>query len=105
MKAVARVLTAIIEWLRAGYPHGVPPTGYIPALALLSRRLSTEEVNLVAHELMQRDDFDHIDIAVAITQTTNELPTTEDVERVRQQLAAQVSPSRDSHDSESEDVR
>ncbi len=37
---------------------------------------------------MQRGDFDHIDIGVAITQITDELPSPEDVERVRQRLAA-----------------
>ncbi len=100
MKAVACLLTAIIEWLRAGYPDCIPSTGYMPALALLSRRLGTKEVNLVALELMRRGDFDHIDIAVAITQTTDELPTPEDIERVRQRLAAQAAPSHDSPASE-----
>ena len=96
---MTRFLTSIIEWLRAGYPDGIPPTDYIPILALLSRRLSTDEVKLVAQELMQRGDFDHIDIGVTIMQFTDELPTPEDVERVRQRLAAKGWPLDDLRDS------
>ena len=97
---MTRFLTAIIEWLRAGYPDGIPPTDYIPILALLSRRLSTDELKLVAEELMQRDEFDHIDIGVTIMQFTDELPTPEDIERVRQRLAAKGWPLDDLRDSE-----
>ena len=97
---VTRFLTAIVDWLRAGYPEGIPATDYWPVLALLSRRLSTDEVKLVAQQLMQRGDFDHIDIAVTITQITDELPSPRDVERVRQRLAAKGSPLDDPRDSE-----
>ena len=41
---VNRFLTSIVAWLRAGYPEGIPPTDYFPVLALLSRRLSNDEV-------------------------------------------------------------
>ena len=97
---MTRFLTSIIEWLRAGYPDGIPPTDYIPILALLSRRLSTDELKLVAEELMQRDEFDHIDIGVTIMQFTDELPTPEDIERVRQKLAAKGWPLDELRDSE-----
>ena len=36
----------ILQWLRAGYPEGVPDADYIPLLAVLARRLSTEEKHL-----------------------------------------------------------
>ena len=39
-----RFLSAIVSWLRAGYPNGVPPPDYLPVLALLSRRLTPDEV-------------------------------------------------------------
>jgi hypothetical protein len=97
---VNRFLDAIVSWLRAGYPEGVPPHDYLPVLALLSRRLTTDEVKAVASELMQRGDFDHVDIGVAITQITDELPSTDDIERVRERLAARGWPLDDPHDNE-----
>ena len=74
-----RFLTSIVAWLRAGYPEGIPPTDYFPVLALLSRRLSDDEVKAVAHELMQQDNADDIDIGVLITQMTDELPKPDDI--------------------------
>lgn len=87
-----RFLSSIVTWLRAGYPDGVPQTDYIPLLALLSRRLTNDEVKAVASELMQRGDFDQIDIGVVITQFTDNLPAPEDIERVRERLAAKGWP-------------
>lgn len=81
-------LNKIVTWLRAGYPEGVPHTDYMPLLALLTRRLSGDEVKAVATDLAQRGDFDQYDIAVAITEITDELPAPADVERVRARLAA-----------------
>ena len=95
-----RFLTSVVAWLRAGYPDGIPPTDYFPVLALLSRRMSNDEVKLVAHALMQRGDFDHVDIGVLITQLTDELPSPEDIERVRERLAAKGWPLDDARDGE-----
>jgi hypothetical protein len=98
---VNRFLSAIASWLRAGYPEGVPPTDYMPVLALLSRRLTTDQVKTVASELMQPGGHvDDIDIGVAITQITDELPSPEDIERVRQRLAANGWPLDDPRDNE-----
>lgn len=80
-------LSKIVGWLRAGYPDGVPRNDYLPLLALLERRLSHDEVKLVAAEVMARGETDDIDIAVAITSITDELPTPADIERVRVRLA------------------
>jgi hypothetical protein len=80
-------LSSIVSWLRAGYPEGVPPTDTFAVLALLTRRLGNDEVKAVAQELMDRGCFDHIDIGVAITQITDELPSPEDIERVQARLA------------------
>jgi hypothetical protein len=97
---VNRFLTSIIEWLRAGYPEGIPPTDYFPVLALLSRRLSNDEVKVVAREVMQHGDFDDVDIGVLITQITDQLPSPEDIERVRARLAAKGWPLDDARDDE-----
>ena len=96
-----RFLTSIVAWLRAGYPEGIPPTDYFPVLALLSRRLSHDEVKAVAHGLMQQSEgFDDVDIGVLITQMTDQLPSPEDIERVRARLAAKGWPLDDARDGE-----
>jgi hypothetical protein len=97
---VNRFLTSVVAWLRAGYPEGIPPTDYVPVLALLSRRLSNDEVKVVTRELIARGDFDHVDIGVLITQITDELPAPNDVERVRERLAAKGWPLEDARDGE-----
>ncbi len=95
-----RFLNSVVAWLRAGYPDGIPPTDYFPVLALLSRRLSNDDVKLVTRELMQRGDFDHVDIGVLITQVTDELPSPMDIERVRERLAAKGWPLDNARDGE-----
>ena len=93
-------LGSIVSWIRAGYPEGIPPTDSFPVLALLTRRLGNDEVKAVATELMQRGDFDNVDIGVLITQITDNLPSTEDIERVRERLAAKGWPFDEPRDAE-----
>jgi hypothetical protein len=91
-------LSKIVAWLNAGYPEGVPGPDRVPLLALLTRKLTKDEVKAVAQDLMDRGEFDHIDIGVLITQITDELPRSEDVERVRERLAAKGWPLDDPRD-------
>jgi hypothetical protein len=100
---VNRFLTSVVSWLRAGYPEGVPPTDTFALLALLANRLTNDEVKLVANALMERGDFDKIDIGVLISKLTDELPSDTDVERVRNRLAAQGWPLDDEHGDEHDD--
>ena len=81
-------LSAIVDWLREGYPAGVPERDYIPLLAILTRRLSDDEVRKVVNELAASGTLPvgSVDIGVGITRLTDELPRPEDVSRVRQQL-------------------
>ena len=66
----------------------MPEQDYVPLLALLARRLTSEEVAAVAAELgRQGDPIYAADIGTLITKVTNELPRNEDVARVRDQLA------------------
>ena len=93
-------LAKIVAWLNAGYPEGVPGPDRVPLLALLTPRLSNDEVKTVAQGLIDRGEYDHVDIGVLITQMTDELPTPGDIERVRQRLATKGWPLDDPRDAE-----
>jgi Protein of unknown function (DUF3349) len=83
------VLSKIIEWLRAGYPEGVPQHDYIPLFALLGSQLTNNDVNLIANELASSADPESADaIKKAIAEVTNTTPNDADVNRVRARLAA-----------------
>ncbi|MGA7051629.1 MAG: DUF3349 domain-containing protein [Mycobacterium sp.] len=88
----------VVGFLRAGYPEGVPDHDYVPLLALLRRRLTDDEVITVATEALARRNVpvDATDVRVAITKITDEMPSPEDTERVRQRLAAVGWPVGDS---------
>lgn len=81
-------LTSILDWLRAGYPEGVPATDYVPLIALLRRQLSESEVKEIVRILAEDgDDITKVDVAVAVLHVTDELPTEEDMQRVASRLA------------------
>lgn len=80
------VVTRIVRWLRAGYPAGLPEQDFVPLLALLRRRLSDEEVAEVAAGLTAEAPASRVDVGTAIAEVTSELPSEEDIERVRRSL-------------------
>ncbi|MCF8604750.1 DUF3349 domain-containing protein [Gordonia sp. HY442] len=86
------LLTTIRSWLRAGYPHGVPQSDYVPLLSLLRRQLTDDEVKQVASDLIPGGRVGSVDIGVEITKVTDELPREEDVQRVRDRLAGKSWP-------------
>ena len=95
-----RFLSSIVAWLRAGYPDGVPQNDYLPLLALLSRRLTTDEVRFVAQQVSGRPELDNIDIGAEIIAITDELPSPQDIERVRERLVSLGWPLDDPRDGE-----
>jgi Protein of unknown function (DUF3349) len=97
---VSGFISKIVAWVTSSYPEGVPGPDRVPLFALLSPRLTNDEVHRVVEELAARGEFDHIDVGVLITQLTDELPLPEDVERVRQRLAAKGWPLDDPRDNE-----
>lgn len=89
-------LKRIVEWLRVGYPDGVPREDYVPLFALLRRQLSDEEAERVSIDLI-RDHGDappppepisKIDAGVKISAIIQDLPHEDDIDRVRRHLAA-----------------
>lgn len=84
-------LQRILNWLRAGYPQGVPPIDYQPVLALLRRQLSEEEADAIALKVIADARAhgrmpDQMSARTAILGTTDELPTDDDVRRVESHL-------------------
>jgi hypothetical protein len=90
-KALARA----VQFLRAGYPDGMPTGTYVPLLALMRRRLSDDEVVAVADGLMSAQPIVGTDVGVAITKITDDLPSPEDTERVTRRLAEPGVPADD----------
>jgi hypothetical protein len=83
------VLQSVVDFLRAGYPEGVPQHDYQPLFALLRMRLTPEQISLVAQELNATGDLDTAAaIKAAIESVTDVEPNDEDVARVRAHLAA-----------------
>jgi hypothetical protein len=86
--ALPPFLGAIIGWLRAGYPEGVPDVDYIPLFALLGSQLTDAEVNAIADELANESNSESAEsIRHAIKAVTSH-PNDSDVARVRARLAA-----------------
>jgi hypothetical protein len=82
-------LTAIIGWLRAGYPEGVPNVDYIPLFALLGSQLTDKDVESIAETLASESDHDSAEaIRAAIKSVTQQHPKDSDIARVRARLAA-----------------
>ena len=84
----------VVEWLRAGYPAGMPAQDFVPLLALLRRRLTDEEVAAVSRELVDTGVLPSgpVDIGTAIARVTTELPSEDDVARVRAYLTGHGRP-------------
>src|ERR1700691_5683954 len=82
------VLKRVVDWLRAGYPEGVPDVDYLPLFALLGSELTNHDVSLIADELARSSDPQTAEtIKKAIAAVTNTKPTEADVNRVRARLA------------------
>jgi hypothetical protein len=87
--ALPPLLNKIIEWLRAGYPEGVPDVDYIPLFALLGSQLTNDQVAAIADELAHESKPESAEaIRAAIGHVTDHNPTDADVNRVRARLAA-----------------
>jgi hypothetical protein len=84
---LADQVARFVAFLRAGYPTGMPGTGYVPLAALSPRRLCDDEITAITSELMMRRRWiGTADIGVEITRITNEMPSPDDVERVQRRL-------------------
>ena len=82
------LLNKIVDWLRAGYPEGVPDVDYIPLFALLGSQLTNADVQAIAQELENESKPESAEaIHRAITAVTDHQANDADVNRVRARLA------------------
>jgi hypothetical protein len=86
-------LTRSVEWLRAGYPAGVPRQDYIALLGVLRRKLTEDEIRQIAKDLagqslLSDDPISVQDIESMINDEVLQKASAEDVARVSARLAA-----------------
>ncbi len=88
--ALPDFLTKIVDWLRAGYPEGVPEHDYVPLFALLGSQLTNDEVTLIANELSFAADPESAEAMKAAISAITHNPEVHasDINRVRAHLAA-----------------
>jgi len=87
------LLASILNWLRAGYPEGVPGPDRVPLLALLrSTELSDDQVTEVVHHITasapDNRAIDRGEIAELIADVTDRRPSDDDIKRVACRLVA-----------------
>lgn len=90
------LLISVLNWLRAGYPEGVPGTDRVPLLALLrATPLSEEQVAEVVRNIAEAsapadidDPIERDDIAEFIAEVTDHDAGPENIQRVAARLAA-----------------
>jgi hypothetical protein len=86
--ALPPLLEKIVEWLRAGYPEGVPDVDYLPLFALLGSQLTNDQVSAIVAELENESKPETAEkIRAAISDVTHHQPTDADINRVRARLA------------------
>ncbi|MCV7194814.1 DUF3349 domain-containing protein [Mycolicibacterium brumae] len=93
---VTSTLQSVLNWLRGGYPEGVPGSDRVPLLALLQQTpLTEDEVRQVIRELTDPashalDDgaIDRDEIEEFISEVTHREADDADVRRVAGKLAA-----------------
>lgn len=96
MNTSTSLLPRILNWLRAGYPEGVPGTDRVPLLALLrSTPLTEEQVKEVVRHITATDSaaladgaIDRDEIEAFISEVTHHDAGPENIRRVAAKLAA-----------------
>lgn len=90
------LLSRVLDWLRAGYPEGVPGTDRVPLLALLrSTPLTDDEIKEVIRHLTAKDSpaladggITEDEIETFIRDVTHHDAGPENIRRVAAKLAA-----------------
>lgn len=86
-----KLLTSVVDWLRKGYPEGIPPKDFPPLLALLRRSLTAEEIQAACHQVIADHPDGAIareDLAAVIGRVSSSPPSAEDINDVAARLAS-----------------
>ncbi|GAB2481995.1 DUF3349 domain-containing protein [Luteococcus sediminum] len=86
-------LAKIVDWLRAGYPQGVPQGDYVALLGVLHRSLTDVEVDAIVAALVEGPEgadgeIDPDEVREAIKRYVHEEPSAEDIDRVLERIDA-----------------
>jgi hypothetical protein len=86
-------LARAVEWLRAGYPAGVPRQDYVVLLGLLRRKLTDTEIRTIATALAERTEeprepIGRDEIERLISDSVLQEASDQDIARVSAHLAA-----------------
>ncbi|MEU6558649.1 DUF3349 domain-containing protein [Nocardia nova] len=91
MTSNTSVVESVLDWLRAGYPHGVPREDYVALFSVLHRKLTEREVGEIADRLAgghAGGEVTRAEIESAIAALALEKPGDDDVKRVAARLVA-----------------
>ncbi|MFT4041894.1 MAG: DUF3349 domain-containing protein [Gordonia sp. (in: high G+C Gram-positive bacteria)] len=90
--ATASLFESAVNWIRKGYPEGIPPTDFPPLFALLTRVLTDDQIMQIALQLAGKHGIDapltEERIHAAIAAATDQPPTQEEINQVASKLAA-----------------
>lgn len=90
------IIERIVNWIRAGYPEGIPPTDYPPLFALLQPVLDETELTDVLMGLSAARNPEHPitrdQVKEAIKEVTQEHPTQNEIDLVATRLRTQGWP-------------
>ena len=86
------VYSRILDWLRAGYPEGIPPTDYVGVLSVLRRQLPDTAIDDIADQLAAQaaagvDPVTPDQIRAMVREQVLQNPSDDDVRRVSARLA------------------
>lgn len=77
----------VVNWLKGGYPHGIPEADYVPLLALLRRRLSQQEIDELAERISVAGLIPaRVDVGAEFLRVTHELAGEPELERISRKL-------------------
>lgn len=97
-------VTRILDWLRAGYPDGIPPGDYPPVLGVLARVLTDDDIEAIADQLALQSVSNGVEpitpesVRAMVREHAFQSATPDDVRRVSALLAAGGWPLADAGD-------